>query len=64
MAFPGGSVVNNPLANAGDMDPIPDPERSLGEGNSNSLPFLPGKSHRQRSLVGYSPWGRKVLDMT
>ena len=21
--------------------------------------FLPGKSHRQRSLVGYSPWGRK-----
>ena len=57
-------MVNNPLANAGDMDPIPDPERSLGEGNSNSLPFLPGKSHRQRSLVGYSPWGRKVLDMT
>ena len=21
--------------------------------------FLPGKSHRQRSLLGYSPWGRK-----
>ena len=21
--------------------------------------FLPEKSHRQRSLVGYSPWGRK-----
>ena len=21
--------------------------------------FLPGKSHRQRSLVGYSPWGHK-----
>ena len=21
--------------------------------------FLPGESHRQRSLVGYSPWGRK-----
>ena len=21
--------------------------------------FLPGKFHRQRSLVGYSPWGRK-----
>ena len=21
--------------------------------------FLPGKSHGQRSLVGYSPWGRK-----
>ena len=26
--------------------------------------FLPGKSHRQRSLVGYSPWGHKELDMT
>ena len=22
--------------------------------------FLPGKSHGQRSLVGYSPWGHKV----
>ena len=21
--------------------------------------FLPGKSHGQKSLVGYSPWGRK-----
>ena len=21
--------------------------------------FLPGKSHRQRSLAGHSPWGRK-----
>jgi len=21
--------------------------------------FLPGKSHGQRSLVGYSPWGHK-----
>ena len=21
--------------------------------------FLPGESHRQRSLVGYSPWGRE-----
>ena len=26
--------------------------------------FLPGKPHRQRSLVGYSPWGRKELDTT
>ena len=24
-----------------------------------ALVFLPGKSHGQRSLVGYSPWGRK-----
>ena len=26
--------------------------------------FLPGKSHGQRSLVGYSPWGRKESDTT
>ena len=26
--------------------------------------FLPGKSHGQRSLVGYSPWGHKESDMT
>ena len=25
---------------------------------------LPGKSYGQRSLVGYSPWGHKELDMT
>ena len=26
--------------------------------------ILPVKSHGQRSLEGYSPWGGKVLDMT
>ena len=26
--------------------------------------FLPGKFHGQRSLEGYSPWGRKEVDMT
>ena len=26
--------------------------------------FLPGESHRQRSLVGYSPWGHEELDTT
>ena len=26
--------------------------------------LLPGKSHGQRSLVSYSPWGRKESDMT
>ena len=26
--------------------------------------LLPGKSHGQRSLVVYSPWGRKESDMT
>ena len=27
------------------------------------LVFLPGKSHRQRSLAGYSPWDSKESDM-
>ena len=26
--------------------------------------FLPGKSHGQRSLAGYSLWGRKESDLT
>ena len=26
--------------------------------------FLPGKSHRQRSLAGYSPWGLKESNMS
>ena len=26
--------------------------------------FLPGKSHGQSSLVGYSPWGPKESDTT
>ena len=29
-----------------------------------TLLFLPGESHKQRSLEGYSPWGCKELDMT
>ena len=28
-----------------------------------TLLFLPGESHEQRSLVDYSPWGHKELDM-
>jgi len=26
--------------------------------------FLPGESHGQRKLVGYSPWGCKELEIT
>ena len=29
-----------------------------------TLLFLPGESHGQRSLVGYSPWAHKESDMT
>ena len=34
MGFPGGSVVNNPPANAGDVGSISGSGRSLGEGNA------------------------------
>ena len=35
----GGSVVKNPLANAGDVGSIPDLGRSLGEGNGDPLEY-------------------------
>ena len=39
---------------------IPGSRRSPGEGYGNPTPvLLPGKSHGQRSLAGYSPWGGK-----
>ena len=64
--FPGGSVVKNPPSNAedsGDAGSIPGLGRSPGGGNDNPLQYsFLGKSHGQRSLVGYSPWDHKELD--
>ena len=61
MDFPGKVSAYN----EGDMGSIPGSGRSPGEGNGNPFPvFLPGESHGQRSLVGYSPWGRKEVDMS
>ena len=37
MGFPGGSVVKNLFANAGDMGSIPGSGRPPGEGNGNPL---------------------------
>ena len=37
MGFPGGAVVKNPPANAGDTGSIPGSGRSPGVGNSNPL---------------------------
>ena len=39
-------------------------EDPLEEEMQPTLAFLPGASHGQRSLVGYSPWGHKESDMT
>ena len=39
-------------------------EDPLEMGMATHPVFLPGKSHGQRSLVGYSPQGHEELDMT
>ena len=40
MDFPGGSVIKNPPANAGDVGLIPESGRSPGEGNGNPLQYV------------------------
>ena len=63
-------VVKNPPANAGDVGDVCktfDPRVGKIPWSRKWQPppvFLPGKLHGQRSLVGYSPWGCKDLDMT
>ena len=42
----------------------PDREDPLEKEMATNSVFWPGKSHGQRSLVGYSLWGCKELDMT
>ena len=63
--FPGGSDSKASAYNAGDPGSIPGWGRSSGEGIGNPLQysFLPRKSH-WRSLVGYSPRGRKESNTT
>ena len=52
------------VGDARDMGLIPGSGRSPGGGNGNlTLVFLPGESHGQRSLAGYSLWSSKELDM-
>ena len=62
MGSPGGLVVKNLLANAEDVGSIPGSGRSPGGRKWQPTPvFLPEKSHEQRTLVGYSPWGCKRI---
>ena len=52
----------NPPANSGDSASISGSERlKIPWGRKWQPPpvFLPGKSHGQRSLVGYNPWGHR-----
>ena len=54
--FPGGSVVKNLSANAGDVGSICGLGRSPGGGNGNPFQYSSlEKSDRQRRLAGHSP---------
>ena len=57
VGFPGGSVVKNLPASAGNMGSIPGSGRSLGGGNGH--PFLLGNLMDRGAWVGYSPLGCK-----
>ena len=64
LGFPGGSVVKNPPDDAGAASLTPGSGRPPGEGNGNPFQYACLGNPRQRSLVGYSPWGCKELDVT
>ena len=64
MGFPGGSEIRNLSAvwetwvrSLGWEDP-------LEEGMATHSSILAGKSHGQRSLAGYIPWGHREPDTT
>ena len=63
--FLGGSVNKESACNAGDLGSIPGLRKIPCRRAWQSAPvFLPGESHGQRSLAGYSPWGHKVSETT
>ena len=58
-------TVKNLPANVGDLNLISGLARSPEGGHSNPLQYSCLETpHEQRSLAGYSPWGRKESDMT
>ena len=59
MDLPGGSVVKNPPAMQETQVLSPGWEDPLQEEMAPTPVLLAGKSHGQRILVGYSPWGHK-----
>ena len=69
LGFPGGALVKKNLpANTGvarEVRSVPGLRSYTGVGNGNSLQCSGlEKFHRQLTLMGYGPWGRKELDMT
>ena len=66
MGFPGGSAVKNLPAMQEPLEMkflLLGKEDPLEEGMATPV-FLPGKSHGQRSLAGFSPWVCTESDAT
>ena len=64
MGFPSGSMIKKPSA---EQETLVDSliwEDPLEEEMATHFRILPRKSHGQRRLVGYSPWGSKESDTT
>ena len=60
LGFPCSSVGKESACSAGDLGLIPGLGGSPGEGTGNPLQYPCLENPRgQRTLAGYSPWGRK-----
>ena len=65
LGCPSASDGKEAACNVRDLGSIPWLGRSPGGGHGNPLQYSCLENpHGQRSLVGYSPWGRKESDMT
>ena len=65
MGFPGSLAGEVSTCSVADLGLIPGLGRCPGGGHGNSLQYSCLENpHGQRSLAGYSPWGRKESDTT
>ena len=65
VGFSCGSDGKESICNVGDLGSIPGLGRSLGEGHGNPLQYSCLENlYGQRSLAGYSAWGRQESDTT
>ena len=65
VGFPGGSDSKEFTCEAGGLDSIPGLGGFPGGAHGNPLQYSCLENpHGQKSLAGYSPWGRKELDRT
>ena len=65
MGFPGGSDGKESACNAEALGSIPGLGRWPGGGHGNLLQYSCLENpHGQKSLAGYSPWGRQESDTT